>query len=313
MKVHVLPQGDTFEVDASDSLLKGAERAGWRWPSSCRNGTCRACLCHLQAGEIRYTLEWPGVSAEEKAQGWILPCVAQAVSDVTIVQSAAQKLPLALSLLWSDDDLLVLDKPSGLLAVPGKGPDKQDCLSRRVTDLYPEALVVHRLDQGTSGLLLMARNAEAQKKLGHAFEHRQVDKLYLARVHGVLPESPDWQTIDLPILLDWPQRPRHIIDASGRSSQTLWRCLQSDPESQSSLLLLRPLTGRTHQLRVHLQAIGHPIWGDALYAPKAVQARSNRLMLHAWRLILPHPRLGTTLRLAAPPPPGLSPGSVSVV
>ncbi len=313
MKVHVLPRGDTFEVYGSDSLLKGAERAGWRWPSSCRNGTCRACLCHLQAGEIRYTLEWPGVSAEEKAQGWILPCVAQAVSDVTIVQSAAQKLPLALSLLWSDDDLLVLDKPSGLLAVPGKGPDKQDCLSRRVTDLYPEALVVHRLDQGTSGLLLMARNAEAQKKLGHAFEHRQVDKLYLARVHGVLPESPDWQTIDLPILLDWPQRPRHIIDASGRSSQTLWRCLQSDPESQSSLLLLRPLTGRTHQLRVHLQAIGHPIWGDALYAPKAVQARSNRLMLHAWRLILPHPRLGTTLRLAAPPPPGLSPGSVSVV
>ena len=313
MKVQVLPQGDTFEVDASDSLLKGAERAGWHWPSSCRNGTCRACLCHLQAGEIRYTLEWPGLSAEEKAQGWILPCVAQAVSDVTIVQSAAQKLPPALSLLWSDDDLLVLDKPSGLLAVPGKGPDKQDCLSRRVTDLYPEALVVHRLDQGTSGLLLMARNAEAQKKLGYVFEHRQVHKLYLARVHGVLPESPDWQTIDLPILLDWPQRPRHIIDASGRSSQTLWRCLQSDPESQSSLLLLRPLTGRTHQLRVHLQAIGHPIWGDALYAPEAVQARSNRLMLHAWRLILPHPRLGTTLRLAAPPPPGLSPGSVSVV
>ena len=207
----------------------------------------------------------------------------------------------------------MLDKPSGLLAVPGKGPDKQDCLSRRVTDLYPEALVVHRLDQGTSGLLLMARNAEAQKKLGQAFEHRQVDKLYLARVQGVLPESPDWQTIDLPILLDWPQRPRHIIDASGRPSQTLWRCLQSDPESQSSLLLLRPLTGRTHQLRVHLKAMGHPIWGDALYAPEAVLARSNRLMLHAWRLRLPHPSLGTPLRLEAPPPPDLSPGSVSIM
>ncbi len=313
MKVHVLPQGETFEVDASDTLLKGVERAGWRWPSACRNGTCRACLCRLQAGEIRYTLEWPGVSAEEKAQGWILPCVAQALSDVTVEQPAAQKLPPALSLLWSDNDLLVLDKPSGLLAVPGKGPDKQDCLSRRVTDLYPEALVVHRLDQGTSGLLLMARNAEVQKKLGQAFEHRQVDKLYLARVQGVLPESPDWQTIDLPILLDWPQRPRHIIDANGRPSQTLWRCLQSDPESQSSLLLLRPLTGRTHQLRVHLKAIGHPIWGDALYAPEAVRARSNRLMLHAWRLHLPHPSLGTPLRLEAPPPPGLSPGSVSVM
>ena len=313
MKVHVLPQGETFEVEASDSLLKGAERAGWRWPSSCRNGTCRACLCRLQAGEIRYTLEWPGVSAEEKSQGWILPCVAQAVSDVTIVQSAAQKLSPALSLLWSDDDLLVLDKPSGLLAVPGKGPDKQDCLSRRVNDLYPEALVVHRLDQGTSGLLLMARNAEAQKKLGQAFEHRQVDKLYLARVQGVLPESLEWETIDLPILLDWRQRPRHVIDARGRPSQTLWRCLQSDPQSQSSLLLLRPLTGRTHQLRVHLKAIGYPIWGDALYAPEAVRAHSNRLMLHAWRLSLPHPSLGTPLRLEAPPPPGLSPGNVSVV
>lgn len=313
LKVHVLPQGDTFEVDTSCSLLEGAERAGWRWPSACRNGTCRSCLCRLVAGEIRYTLEWPGVSAEEKAQGWILPCVARAQSELTIEQPAARKLPPALSLLWSDDDLLVLDKPSGLLAVPGKGPDKQDCLSRRVTDTYPEALVVHRLDQGTSGLMLMARNPEAQKKLGHAFEHRQVDKVYLARVQGVLPASSDWHTIDLPILLDWPHRPRHIIDPSGRPSQTLWRCLQSDPQSQSSLLALRPLTGRTHQLRVHLRAFGHPIWGDALYAPEAVQARSNRLLLHAWRLTLPHPRHGTSQQWEAAPPPGLTPGNVSVV
>jgi tRNA pseudouridine32 synthase/23S rRNA pseudouridine746 synthase len=313
LKVHVLPQGDTFEVDASDSLLIGAERAGWRWPSSCRNGTCRACLCRLQSGDIRYTLEWPGVSADEKAQGWILPCVAQAVSDITLEQPAAEKLSSALSLLWADDDLLVLDKPSGLLAVPGKGPDKQDCLSRRVTELYPEALVVHRLDQGTSGLLLMARTPAAQKKLGHAFEHRQVDKLYLARVHGVLPVSPAWQTIDLPILLDWPNRPRHIIDETGRPSQTLWRCLQSDAEQQSSLLVLRPLTGRTHQLRVHLKAIGHPIWGDTLYAPEAVQALSSRLLLHAWRLTLPHPSQGAPLRLEASPPPALNPGNVSVM
>jgi len=313
LKVHVLPQGDTFEVDTSCSLLEGAERAGWRWPSACRNGTCRSRLCRLVAGEIRYTLEWPGVSAEEKAQGWILPCVARAQSELTIEQPAARKLPPALSLLWSDDDLLVLDKPSGLLAVPGKGPDKQDCLSRRVTDTYPEALVVHRLDQGTSGLMLMARNPEAQKKLGHAFEHRQVDKVYLARVQGVLPASSDWQTIDLPILLDWPHRPRHIIDPSGRPSQTLWRCLQSDPQSQSSLLALRPLTGRTHQLRVHLRAFGHPIWGDALYASEAVQARSNRLLLHAWRLTLPHPRHGTSQQWEAAPPPGLTPGNVSVV
>lgn len=313
MKVHVLPQAASFEVSASDSVLIGAERAGWQWPSACRNGTCRTCLCQLKAGEIRYSLAWPGVSAEEKAQGWFLPCVAQALTDLVVDQPAARRLPPAIHLLWSDEDLLVLDKPSGLLAVPGKGPDKQDCLSRRVCDLYPEARVVHRLDQGTSGLLLMARNPEAQKRLGQAFEQREVNKLYLARVDGVMPVSADWQTIDLPILLDWPNRPRHIIDASGRHSQTLWRCLTTDPATHSSLLVLRPLTGRTHQLRVHLNAIGHPIWGDALYAPASVQARSDRLLLHAWRLALPHPRSGQILQLTALPPEGLQPGPVSVV
>lgn len=313
MKIHVLPQGVSFEASASDSVLIGAERAGWQWPSACRNGTCRTCLCQLKSGDVRYTQAWPGVSAEEKAQGWILPCVAQAVTDLVIEQPAARRQPPAIHLLWSDDDLLVLDKPSGLLAVPGKGPDKQDCLSQRVGTLYPEARVVHRLDQGTSGLLLMARNPEAQKALGQAFEHRRVDKLYLARVDGVVPVSTDWQTIDRPILLDWPNRPRHIIDNRGRPSQTLWRCLATDPASHSSLLLLRPLTGRTHQLRVHLSAIGHPIWGDALYAPAAIQARCERLLLHAWRLALPHPRDGQMLQLTALPPEGLQPGPVSVV
>lgn len=215
-------------------------------------------------------------------------------------------------LLWSDQDLLVLDKPSGLLAVPGKGPDKQDCLSQRVSALYPEALVVHRLDQGTSGLMLMARHPRVQKTLGQAFEQRRVAKWYLARVQGVLTASSDWQTIDLPILLDWPHRPRHIIDVTGRPSQTLWRCLKVDATSNSSLLVLRPLTGRTHQLRVHLQAIGHPIWGDALYAPD-VQALSDRLQLHAWRLTLDHPAQPTSLQLEAQPPDTLDPGPVSVV
>ena len=195
-----------------------------------------------------------------------------------------------------DDDLLVVNKPSGLLSVPGKGPDKQDCVWTRLQVRHPSALVVHRLDQATSGLMVFALNVPTQRALSMAFEARQVDKQYLAWVEGVLPVSDDWQTIDLPILLDWPNRPVHIIDASGKPSVTRWRCVQQHATLPGSLLALQPQTGRTHQLRVHLKAIGHPIWGDALYAPPEVQARSSRLMLHAQMLALQHPVSSQALR-----------------
>lgn len=206
-----------------------------------------------------------------------------------------------MKLLHLDNDLLVVDKPSGLLSVPGKGPDKQDCLWTRLLADHPSALVVHRLDQATSGLMVFALNASSQRALSMAFEARQVEKQYLAWVEAVLPVSEDWQTIDLPILLDWPNRPVHIIDASGKPSVTRWRCVQQHATWPGSLLELQPQTGRTHQLRVHLKAIGQPIWGDALYAPPAVLARSPRLMLHAQTLRLVHPVTRQALRWVCEP------------
>ena len=199
--------------------------------------------------------------------------------------------------LHADDDLLVVDKPAGMLSVPGRGPDKQDCLLTRVQQRYPQALVVHRLDQATSGLMLFALNPETQRLLSMAFEARQVEKTYIAWVEGLLPVREDWQTIDLPIQADWERRPLRIIAPAGQASQTRWRCIAHHAEGTGSLLELQPLTGRTHQLRVHLQAIGHPIWGDALYAPAVVQARSPRLMLHAHTLAFIHQLIGVRFQL----------------
>lgn len=206
-----------------------------------------------------------------------------------------------LQVLYADEALLVLNKPSGLLSVPGRGPDKQDCLSARAQASYPDALIVHRLDQATSGVLLMARGLEMQRCLSAAFATRQVQKRYLAQVHGDCRQATDWQTIDLPIGQHWPDRPRrHIATTGGQPSVTHWRCLKFDADRNSSLLELEPHTGRTHQLRVHLQAIGHPIWGDALYAPESVAALSQRLLLHAHSLGLPHPIDQRQLSFEAP-------------
>jgi len=216
--------------------------------------------------------------------------------------------PAGFSLIYEDEALLVLDKPAGLLSVPGRGDDKQDCLSSRVQKRYPNASIVHRLDMGTSGLLLMARGADMQRVLNNAFASRSVYKRYEAVVDGLLTlpatcADDDWQTIDLPIALDWPNRPRRIIDAGlGKPSQTRWQVMQVTPATHSSRLRLEPLTGRSHQLRVHLRAIGHPIWGDALYAPPAVAARSARLLLHATELALRHPVSMQPLRFVSPAP-----------
>jgi tRNA pseudouridine32 synthase/23S rRNA pseudouridine746 synthase len=194
----------------------------------------------------------------------------------------------------------VLNKPSGLLSVPGRGEDKQDCLSTRVQAQFADALVVHRLDMATSGLLVMARGLDAQRTVSAAFERRQVHKRYTAVVAGLLPMCADWQCIDLPILVDWPRRPLRTIHAQGQASQTRWRCVAHDARSQTSRLELEPLTGRSHQLRVHLQALGHPIVGDALYAPPPVRAQAPRLLLHACALGLAHPTSGVPFHWDCP-------------
>jgi tRNA pseudouridine32 synthase/23S rRNA pseudouridine746 synthase len=208
--------------------------------------------------------------------------------------------------IHEDEHLLVLEKPSGLLSVPGRGPEKQDCLSKRVQDRYPEALIVHRLDQDTSGLLLMARGIEAQRRLSKLFEIRQVKKRYVSVVAGqpsqsqaaVAPDEDGWRTIDGPILLDWERRPLHIIHPDGKASRSRWRALQTS--DSASLIELEPVTGRTHQLRVHLQSIGHPMLGDSLYATPDIKALSPRLLLHAQELAFVHPFTEQALAFKAP-------------
>jgi tRNA pseudouridine32 synthase/23S rRNA pseudouridine746 synthase len=206
-----------------------------------------------------------------------------------------------------DDALLVLDKPAGLLCVPGRGEDKQDCLSARVQAQYPDALIVHRLDMATSGLLLMARGLAAQQILSLAFAGRRVHKQYTAVVRGLVAETTDasngWNLIDLPIAADWPRRPLRIIDAAlGKPSQTRWRIESRNSAAGTTRLLLEPLTGRTHQLRVHLRALGHPILGDALYGADMPQAQPGRLQLHASELGFAHPVTGEPLHFTSPAP-----------
>jgi tRNA pseudouridine32 synthase/23S rRNA pseudouridine746 synthase len=213
----------------------------------------------------------------------------------------------ALRIVHADAHLLVLDKPAGLLSVPGRGADKQDCLSARARQHWPDALVVHRLDMATSGLIALARGAEAQRFLSRAFEQRQVRKRYEAVAAGCLPApaaaSGGWGEIDLPIIVDWPRRPLRIIDPRhGKPSLTRWRVLAHDAAAGTTRLALEPVTGRSHQLRVHLQAIGHPILGDALYADAAVQARAPRLLLHACALAMPHPATGEMQAFESPAP-----------
>jgi tRNA pseudouridine32 synthase/23S rRNA pseudouridine746 synthase len=201
-----------------------------------------------------------------------------------------------LDLTYSDESLLVVNKPAGLLAVPGRGADKQDCLSVRLQQHFPDALVVHRLDMSTSGLMVFARGTEMQRRLSLMFQERQVVKRYVAVVVGKL--EPDTGEVNLPIAADWPNRPLRKIDAvSGKPSLTRYRLL--DHDGDTSRVELEPITGRTHQLRVHMSAIGHPILGDALYGDAS---SSPRLLLHATALGLLHPSTGATLHFVSSPP-----------
>lgn len=202
-----------------------------------------------------------------------------------------------LDVVFVDDHLVILNKPSGLLSVPGRGEDKQDCLIARAQSQWPEALTVHRLDMATSGLMVIARGPETQRKLSHAFEIREVSKSYEAIVSGVLQaqvtDSADsaerWQDIQMPLLIDWPNRPKSKVDwEHGKPSHTQWRVMGS-ALGNATRVELKPITGRTHQLRLHMMAIGHAILGDALYAPPEVQAQSSRLLLHARILRFKHP------------------------
>ncbi|GAA5177429.1 bifunctional tRNA pseudouridine(32) synthase/23S rRNA pseudouridine(746) synthase RluA [Niveibacterium umoris] len=206
-----------------------------------------------------------------------------------------------LALLHCDDALLIVDKPAGLLSVPGRGEGMQDCLAARVQAEYADALIVHRLDLATSGILVFARGAAMQRALSVAFQSRAVEKGYVAEVEGLLAE--DAGSVDLPLITDWPNRPRQKVDhAIGKPSLTHWQVVSRNRSTHSTRVALTPVTGRSHQLRVHMQAIGHPILGDALYGTTRGQAAAPRLLLHAATLTLPHPVSGTLLRIRSDAP-----------
>ena len=201
---------------------------------------------------------------------------------------------MSVVLVHVDDDCLVVDKPAGLLSVPGRGPHLQDCMATRVQALFADALVVHRLDMATSGLMLFARGIDAQRALSRAFAQRDVHKRYVAVVHDRL--AGEQGEIDLPLIADWPNRPLQKVDREhGKPSLTRWRVIGAGADR--TRVELEPVTGRAHQLRVHLLAMGHPILGDALYAPADVLARADRLLLHAAQLRFMHPTSGVALTL----------------
>lgn len=189
--------------------------------------------------------------------------------------------------LHIDDDLIIVNKPAGLLSVPGRGEDKQDCLISRLQQTNPEALIVHRLDMPTSGILVLARSTNIQKQLSKKFQQREISKQYIAVVKGIVENATG--AIDLPLITDWPNRPKQKVDYEhGKPSLTHYTVLTVNAEEQTSRLLLTPITGRSHQLRVHLLSIGHIIKGDALYSN--TEARKNiRLHLHASKIIFTHP------------------------
>ena len=202
-----------------------------------------------------------------------------------------------MQVLHADAALIAVDKPAGMLAVPGRGELKQDCVAARVQARFADALVVHRLDMATSGLMLFARGLEAQRTLGNAFARREVQKRYVAVVDGLLRNAQG--EIDLPLLTDWPNRPRQKVEhAIGKPSLTRYRVLSRDVASNTTRVELEPVTGRTHQLRVHLLGIGHAIVGDALYPAR----QHERLLLHASRIEFVHPHSGELLALCSEVP-----------
>ena len=201
--------------------------------------------------------------------------------------------------IHADHQLVLVDKPAGLLSVPGKGAHMADCMITRLQGPFPDALLVHRLDLDTSGVMVFALTRHAQRVLGAQFEARQTKKVYRARLWGHL--VPDEGCVDLPLIVDWPNRPRqHVNHETGKPAQTDWRVMGRDPDGTTRVRLY-PLTGRSHQLRVHMQSLGHPILGDPLYADGPARA-FPRLMLHAESLRLRHPDSGKGMTFSAPCP-----------
>jgi len=201
-----------------------------------------------------------------------------------------------LSVLHVDNDLLIVDKPSGLLSVPGKAAEHADCIEARARKVHPEARIVHRLDMDTSGVMVLAMNAAAHRHLGLQFERRKTEKTYVAEVWGTV--SGDEGTVELPLVCDWPNRPKQMVSFEhGKPAMTKWQVVAR--KERTTRVRLFPYTGRSHQLRVHMLSIGHPIIGDRFYADCEALAASPRLALHAESLTLHHPTGGDRVQFSA--------------
>lgn len=211
------------------------------------------------------------------------------------------KPPLSpyIKIIYRDDDIVAVEKPSGLLSVPGKDPKHADSMINRIKRVFPTATVVHRLDMATSGVMLFSLNKDAHKHISKQFELRQTSKIYQARIYGT--PATNQGSVDLPLICDWPNRPKQKVDyENGKTALTHWKLLSTS--DQSSLVELYPHTGRSHQLRVHMLSLGHPILGDRLYAHDRALEMANRLQLHACQLTFTHPTTeqSQTLRSICP-------------
>ncbi len=203
-----------------------------------------------------------------------------------------------LDILYQDEHLIAVNKPSGLLSVPGRGDNKRDCMLSRLQEHYPQALVIHRLDMPTSGVILFALNKTMQSLMSKLFTERKMYKEYIARVYGIVREKKG--SINQPLITNWSQRPRQKIDYKhGKSALTHYQHL-SDNLENNSLLKLMPVTGRSHQLRVHLSSLGHPILGDELYGTAASRNASERLLLHASYIRFKHPIINQLIKIKCP-------------
>ena len=204
-----------------------------------------------------------------------------------------------LLILYQDQHIMVVNKPSGLLSVPGRAPENKDSIMTRIQADFPTAESVHRLDMATSGVIVVALTKAAERELKRQFREREPKKSYVARVWGHL--ALDEGLIDLPLICDWPNRPKQkVCYETGKSSQTQYQVLSRDTDG-STRVKLSPITGRSHQLRVHMLAIGHPILGDGFYAPAEAKAMASWLQLHAQELCITHPEFGTVMHFTCEP------------
>jgi len=204
-----------------------------------------------------------------------------------------------LNILFQDEYLLIIDKPAGLLSVPGNSVEKQDCMVSRCLAEFENILIVHRLDMLTSGIIVFARNKDVLRAMNKLFAEREVSKTYIAIVDGIV--SNDTGEINQPLMVDWPNRPKQKIDAAGKASCTPYQVLSRDKDTQTTRVQLTPITGRSHQLRVHMMWLGHAILGDEFYATDKVFHKSERLLLHAAKLTFIHPMTHQAIDIHCPP------------